>query len=189
MKRLSLILGLCAALYASGNAWHPPRMRSLNGKTETLTAISQKQQEPDQFRRAVENATSLPANALRSTVVRFANRDWLVVQSMDDGTCSPTGNCEFWLFEMGERPKLRLGTGMVQTFALADGPHPQLVLGSHGSATETSFRQYAFENDRFAMAGCYDVLCRDEDAGRATEQVKRAPCIAVRTHQSGGRNK
>ena len=83
----------------------------------------------------------------------------VIAQGSDDLSCSPTGNCDFWVFSrVGKTYKAILELGAIQTFTvqptLTNGFH-DLVLGMHGSATEQELFVYRFTNGRYRKSACY----------------------------------
>jgi hypothetical protein len=84
-----------------------------------------------------------------------------VAQSVGDQSCSPTGNCEFWVLRQnGDKYSVILHRIATQTFAiqptLTNGLH-DLVLGQHGSATDTELTLYRFDGSKYRRVACYDA--------------------------------
>jgi len=84
-----------------------------------------------------------------------------ICQATNDESCSPTGNCSFWIYEKsGAGYKLILSNRAVQTFTIqnsqASGYH-DLVLGMHGSATERSLTVFRFRDGHYRRTDCYDA--------------------------------
>jgi hypothetical protein len=82
-----------------------------------------------------------------------------VAQSVDDRSCSPTGNCEFWVLrQKGNKYSVILHRIATQTFTiqptLTNGFH-DLVLGQHGSATEQELTLYRFDGSKYRRVACY----------------------------------
>jgi hypothetical protein len=85
----------------------------------------------------------------------------VIAQGSGDLSCSPTGNCDFWVFSrVGETYKLILEREAIQTFTvqptLTNGFH-DLVLGMHGSATEQELFVYRFIGGRYQRSACYNA--------------------------------
>ena len=81
--------------------------------------------------------------------------------SGDDQSCSPTGNCEFWILQQdGAKYSVILHRIATQTFTIqptvTNGFH-DLVLGQHGSATETGLTLYRFDGSKYRRIACYDA--------------------------------
>lgn len=75
--------------------------------------------------------------------------------------CSPTGNCESWVFRQNHDGYTailhRIAT---QNFtiqpAITNGFH-DLVLGQHGSANEQGLTLYQFDGSKYRRIACYDA--------------------------------
>ncbi len=85
----------------------------------------------------------------------------VIAQGSGGLSCSPTGNCDFWVFSrVGETYKVILERGAIENFTvqptLTNGFH-DLVLGMHGSATEQELFVYRFTNGRYRRVACYDA--------------------------------
>lgn len=85
----------------------------------------------------------------------------VVCQASDDQSCSPTGNCSFWIFQKDTTGyRLLLKRAAIQTFTIqptqTDG-YFDLVLGRHSSATEQGLFLYQFHDGRYRLTGCYDA--------------------------------
>src|SRR5262245_48204554 len=76
-----------------------------------------------------------------------------ICQSFDTESCSPTGNCSFWIFQKsGTGYKLLLSKRAIQTFTIQNGQtsgYYDVVLGMHGSATEQGLTVYQFRDGRY----------------------------------------
>lgn len=70
-------------------------------------------------------------------------------QSSGDQSCSPTGNCDFWILRQ-DRDKYSVMP------TVTNGFH-DIVLGQHGSATETGLTLYRFDGSRYRRVSCYDA--------------------------------
>jgi len=75
--------------------------------------------------------------------------------------CSPTGNCEVWVIRLnGSKYSVILHRTATQTFTiqptLTNGFH-DLVLGQHGSATDTGLTLYRFDGSKYRRIACYDA--------------------------------
>ena len=84
----------------------------------------------------------------------------IIAQATDDNACSPTGNCRFWVFQWSRDHYNLLLESQAQTFTIqplkTDGFH-DLVLGFHGSATDTRLTEYKFEGEVYRSSGCYEA--------------------------------
>lgn len=85
----------------------------------------------------------------------------IIVQAGDDESCSPTGNCTFWILaRSGVGFKTILKRGAVQTFSIQDAKtngYRDLVLEMHGSAFDQGLYVYRFRDGRYQRAGCYNA--------------------------------
>jgi hypothetical protein len=106
-----------------------------------------------------------------------------VAQAVDSLFCSPTGNCDFWVFaKRGNAYSVILHRGSIQTFTVqstrTNGFH-DIVLGMHGSATEQGLTLYRFNGSSYRPAGCFDadweVLDEDQES-HLLEEPRVKPC-------------
>jgi hypothetical protein len=85
----------------------------------------------------------------------------LAVKGSGGCFCSPTGNCEFWIYLLKSgRYRAVLRRGSVQTFGFLKSRthgYPDLVTWSHGSATESGARLFRFDGNRYVASGGWDV--------------------------------
>jgi len=75
--------------------------------------------------------------------------------------CSPTGNCEVWVFRRSsDQYSVILHRIATQNFTVqptvTNGFH-DLVLGQHGSATEQGLTLYRFDGSKYQRIACYDA--------------------------------
>jgi hypothetical protein len=75
--------------------------------------------------------------------------------------CSPTGNCESWVFRQnGDKYSTILHRTATQTFTIqptiTNGFH-DLVLGQHGSATDSGLTLYRYDGAKYRRVACYDA--------------------------------
>jgi hypothetical protein len=88
------------------------------------------------------------------------SREYLA-QGIGNYLCSPTGNCESWIFQQtGDEYSVILHRAATQTFTiqptLTNGFH-DLVLGQHGSATDQGLTLYSFDGSKYRRIACYDA--------------------------------
>jgi hypothetical protein len=91
--------------------------------------------------------------------------------------CSPTGNCPFWLLTDGPKPRLLLRANAVQTFAVLQSSandHFDVMLGQHGSATETGLRRFRFDGAGYKRSDCATVEWVDQ-AGQPSKSSRLTP--------------
>jgi hypothetical protein len=85
----------------------------------------------------------------------------VIAQGSGEEYCSPTGNCDFWVFmRSGNGYKLILNKGAVQTFAISSkrtNGFNDLVLGRHGSAFEKDLFIYRFADRKYRLGPCYSA--------------------------------
>jgi len=84
----------------------------------------------------------------------------VIVQSGDETTCSPTGNCAFWVFRRRGNSYIPLLDAGAQTFTIQQsrthGLH-DIVLALHGSAFQSEVRIYRFDGESYQPGECYDA--------------------------------
>lgn len=85
----------------------------------------------------------------------------VIAQGYGEESCSPTGNCDFWVFmRSGNGYKLILETDTVQTFAIISkrtNGFNDLILRQHGSAYESVALVYRFADGKYRLGPCYNV--------------------------------
>ena len=85
----------------------------------------------------------------------------VIAQASDDEFCSPTGNCAFWVFlRSSSEYRIILERHAIQEFEVLPtrtNGFNDLVLGQHGSATESGLYIYRFAKGRYRKGPCYDV--------------------------------
>jgi hypothetical protein len=108
----------------------------------------------------------------------------IAVQGVDNQSCSPTGNCEFWVLRRrGNHYSVILHRGATQTFTIqptaTNGFH-DLVLVQHGSATEQGLRLYRFDGSQYRSVACYDANWAVLQNGKVhdLEEPQITPCLA-----------
>src|SRR5579872_154339 len=84
-----------------------------------------------------------------------------IAQGMDDRSCSPTGNCDLWVFRRkGSSYVSILYSAVAQTYTIqptVTHGFYDLVVGMHGSATEQDLKVYRFDGYKYRYAACYDA--------------------------------
>lgn len=85
--------------------------------------------------------------------------DILAIQGATGCFCSPTGNCDFWIYvHKAGKYWVILETGSVQMFEFLKSRthgYPDLVTWSHGSATEYGGQLFRFNGKRYASSGTW----------------------------------
>lgn len=104
------------------------------------------------------------------------NRDGIpevIVQGSGEISCSPTGNCYFYVFKKsGNGYKLILEREAVQTFAITSkrtNGFNDLVLRQHGSAYESDAIVFRFIDGKYRRGPCYNVNWERLEGGEVQE--------------------
>lgn len=107
----------------------------------------------------------------------------IAAQASGERSCSPTGNCPFWVFQKhGAGYKLILEKGAAQGFGVQPtrtNGFSDLVLTMHGSATEEDLYVYQFLDGRYRQTGCYEAnwtSLSKEGEYRDLKEPKITPC-------------
>jgi len=102
--------------------------------------------------------------------------------------CSPTGNCEAWIFRLHDSMCLLiLHRPATQAFTIqptkTNGFH-DLVLGQHGSATDQDLTLYRFDGSKYKRVACYDArwdfLGKDDELHTRKEPLLTSEICAFR---------
>jgi hypothetical protein len=98
---------------------------------------------------------------IHTTNLNGKGKQEILAQAFDNFLCSPTGNCEAWIFRRdADGYSVILKRGAVQAFTIqptvSHGFH-DIVLGQHGSATEQGLRLFRFDGSAYRLASCYDA--------------------------------
>jgi hypothetical protein len=123
-----------------------------------------------QFRPSVSKMSDQEVREFVATQIRVKAVDlgghgpteYLALSSDHEG-CSPTGNCEAWVFKQTKDGYSKiLHRTATQTFTIqptiTNGFH-DLVLGQHGSATDAGLTLYRFDGAKYRRLACYDANC------------------------------
>jgi hypothetical protein len=77
----------------------------------------------------------------------------------EDGGCSPTGNCRFWVFQKSDHEyRLLFYREAIQSFSIETSRShgfSDIVVKMHGSATVSTLRLLQYSEGRYHEAGCY----------------------------------
>jgi hypothetical protein len=82
----------------------------------------------------------------------------VLAQGMVD--CSPTGNCPLWVFQKGEKDYHLLLKRFGQTFTIqheSTNGYRDVVVCSHGSATQYGISEFRYKGGRYRLVGQYDA--------------------------------
>jgi hypothetical protein len=102
--------------------------------------------------------------------------------TFQEGGCSPTGNCRFWVFQKaGDEYKLLISRGAIQSFTIQptrSNGYSDLVVRMHGSATESTLRLLQYRDGTYHEAGCYDANWSVSEDGtvRVLKEPRLTPC-------------
>jgi hypothetical protein len=81
--------------------------------------------------------------------------------TFQEGGCSPTGNCRFWIFQKsGHEYKLLIAQEAIQSFTLQpthSNGFRDIVVRMHGSATDSTLKLLQYRDGTYHDAGCYDA--------------------------------
>jgi hypothetical protein len=84
----------------------------------------------------------------------------LSIQGHGDCLCSPTGNCDFWIYKPYKGGyRLILETGNVQIFGFLKSRtkgYPDLVTWSHGSAFDSEAQLFRFDGNQYVPSGGWE---------------------------------
>ena len=99
-----------------------------------------------------------------------------------DGGCSPTGNCRFWVFQKSDHEyRLLISLEAIQSFTLQpsrSNGFSDIVARMHGSATESTLRLLQYREGRYQEAGCYDAnwSVLEGDTVHELKEPRLTPC-------------
>jgi len=99
-----------------------------------------------------------------------------------DGGCSPTGNCRFWVFQKAGRDyRLLFYREAIQSFTLQpsrSGGFSDIVLRRHGSAAQSTLWLLQYRDGKYQEAGCYDAnwSALEGDTVHELKEPRLTPC-------------
>jgi hypothetical protein len=99
-----------------------------------------------------------------------------------DGGCSPTGNCRFWVFQKSDREyRLLFYREAIQSFTIQPGHSNgfnDIVVKTHSSATQSTLRLLQYRDGGYYEAGCYDAnwSAAEGNAIRQLKEPRLTPC-------------
>ena len=106
-----------------------------------------------------EDQNKAPMEARIKYVVLGSGSDQeVIVQAGDRTSCSPTGNCAFWILRRQGDSYAPLLRAEAQTFTLQRTRNLgflDIVLTRHDSAFQSEVRVYKFDGESYKEAGCY----------------------------------
>ena len=103
--------------------------------------------------------------------------------TVEDGGCSTTGNCRFWVFQKsGGEYRLLFYREAIQSFTLQptrSHGFSDIVVRSTASATESTLRLLRYSEGRYQEAGCYDANWSVLEGGAVHElkEPRLTPCV------------
>ena len=162
------------------------------GRTQNLSAS-----ERDRLLRAIadqlssvefqseEERKKAPADARIKYVVLSGNDNpEVVVQAGDNTSCSPTGNCAFWILRRRGNSYSSMLQAEAQTFTIqpsrTNGFY-DIVLTRHGSAFDSEVKVYRFDGESYKEGDCYWASWEQSSADGRVHKLrapKLTPCGA-----------
>jgi len=110
----------------------------------------------------------------------------IVAQSNGLGPCSATGNCILWVFQsIPQGYKLLLdstegkwggGVQVLRVLASSSNGFRDIVLGSHGSATERTLLVYNYSDGSYRPSACYSMTWWSEETMRVLKVPRILTC-------------
>ncbi|MGO8786879.1 MAG: hypothetical protein ACLQVL_05780 [Terriglobia bacterium] len=100
----------------------------------------------------------------------------------EDGGCSPTGNCRFWIFQKsGNEYRPLFYREAIQSFTLQQSRSngfTDLVIRMQGSATESTLWLLRYSEGKYQESGCYDANWSVLEGGAVHElkEPRLTPC-------------
>lgn len=110
-------------------------------------------------------------------------RNEVIAQAGDEDSCSPTGNCPFWILRH-ERDGYHaiLHADSAQTFTIQPNRthgHNDIVVGMHGSAFESMLTLYKYNGSIYKDVACYNATWQVIDKSGNVHDLKEpriTPC-------------
>jgi len=104
----------------------------------------------------------------------------------EDGGCSPTGNCRFWVFQKsGDEYKPLVSLEAIQSFTIQGSRlngFNDLVVKTYVSSAESTLKLLRYNDGRYQEAGCYKADWSAAGGGRhELKEPRLTPC--GRSHQ------
>ncbi len=103
-----------------------------------------------------------------------AGHHGMVVRGSGECLCSPAGNCEVWVFELGTKPTLLLRATAVQEVTLKDSAsngYRDLVTSVRSSSGDSDVSTYHFDGKEYRLKECMRRTWTDEQ-GRRLKQPR-----------------
>lgn len=103
----------------------------------------------------------------------------VLAQSSDELSCSPTGNCVFWIFQKKLArftPLLSAEAQLFKIMTTRNRGYLDIALGRHGSAFESEWRLYKFNGKKYIPMKCWVESYRTEGSDKMLEKPRILPC-------------
>lgn len=99
----------------------------------------------------------------------------------EDGGCSPTGNCRFWVFQKsGAEYKPLISLEEIQSFTIQESRlngFNDLVVKTYVSSAESTLKLLRYNDGRYQEVGCYKADWSAEGGGsHQLKDPRLAPC-------------
>jgi hypothetical protein len=100
-----------------------------------------------------------------------------------DGGCSPTGNCRFWVFQKSDREyRLLFYREAIQSFTLQpsrSNGFTDIIIRMHRSATESTLTLLQYREGRYYQMGCYDAnwSVLEGNSVHELKEPRLTPCV------------
>jgi hypothetical protein len=99
----------------------------------------------------------------------------------EDGGCSPTGNCRFWVFQKsGGEYRALISLEAIQSFTIQGSRlngFNDLVVKTYVSSAESTLKLLRYNDGRYQEAGCYNADWSAAGGGRhELKEPRLAPC-------------
>lgn len=118
-------------------------------------------------------------HSFRAERLTLAGGAALVVQPSGDELCGASGNCSLWVIDLRHRRVVLNAIG-IQGFAISprrQGVMPDIITGSHASATEHDLIRWQFQGSSYRRQDCADVTSADDDGHPyPTPKITEYPC-------------
>jgi hypothetical protein len=135
---------------------------------------------PVQDQLGIEHRLGAKPTDLRAMRVKTASGPIFIVQAVgfEDGWCSPTGNCSFWVLSGDYRILLEKVTQTFKLLANVHGGLPDVMTSMHGSAFESGLSYWRFQGKHYVRVACADAVYRDADGNLFKEpHISPYPCV------------
>lgn len=98
----------------------------------------------------------------------------------EDGGCSPSGNCRFWVFQKsGVEYKPLISLEAIQSFTIQESRlngFNDLVVKTFVSSAESTLKFLRYNDGRYQEVGCYKADWSAADGSHTLKEPRLAPC-------------